>query len=199
MTMTEMVVVMAIVGILVGLGVPSFRYVTNSNRLSSEVDALLGDMQFARSESLREGRTVTVCISSNGTSCAGSTTYTWQSGWVVFSDLNNDGVIGATDPVLRVQRTFSSTDDFQDSAKTVTQVRFNREGFATGMPNTLAVGLYRARDGILGDIIDSSPAWVPPLLGLHGELQGPPLSKQRRRRIQQSRAINSSFPPHRRG
>lgn len=135
MTMIEMMVVMAVVGILLGLGVPSYRYVTNSNRMSAEVNALLGDMQFARSEALREGRTVSVCISSTGTSCSSGSTYTWQSGWVVFSDLNNDGVIGANDPVLRVQKPFTSTDDFQDAARTVNQVRFNREGFAMGLPN----------------------------------------------------------------
>ncbi len=28
--------------------------------------------------------------------------------------------------------------------------------------NTLGVGLYRARDGVLGDIVDSSPTWVGP-------------------------------------
>jgi type IV fimbrial biogenesis protein FimT len=76
-----------------------------------------------------------VCISTTGTSCA-STTYTWQSGWIVFSDLNNDGAVGANDPVLRVQKAFSGTDVFKDSANTLTQVRFNREGFATGMPTT---------------------------------------------------------------
>ena len=70
---------------------------------------------------------------------AGSTTYTWQSGWVVYSDLNRDGVINANEPVLRVQKPLSSSDDFQDAAKTVTQVRFNREGFATGLPNAGAL------------------------------------------------------------
>jgi type IV fimbrial biogenesis protein FimT len=138
-TMTELVVVMAIVGILLGLGVPSYKFVTNSNRMSAEVNMLLGDMQFARSEALREGRTVTVCISSTGTSCAGGTKYTWQSGWVVFSDLNNDGAIGANDPILRVQKPFTGTDDFQDAAKAVTQIKFNREGFATGLPNAGAL------------------------------------------------------------
>jgi type IV fimbrial biogenesis protein FimT len=139
MTMTELVIVMAIVGILLGLGVPSYRYVTNSNRMSSEVNALLGDMQLARSQALREGNSVAICISSNGTTCAGSTTYTWQSGWVVYSDLNNDGVLGANDPILRVQKQLTSSDDFQDVAKTVSQIRFNREGFATGLPNAGAL------------------------------------------------------------
>jgi type IV fimbrial biogenesis protein FimT len=135
MTMTEMLVVMGIIGILFTVAVPSYRYVTNSTRMSAEVNGLLGDLQFARSEALREGRTVTVCISSTGTSCSSSTTYTWQSGWIVFSDIDNDGTVDANEPVLKVQKPFTGTDDFEDGARTVNQVRFNREGFALGLPN----------------------------------------------------------------
>jgi type IV fimbrial biogenesis protein FimT len=134
-TLTELVVVMAIAGVLIGIGMPSYRYVTNSNRMSSEVNALLGDMQYTRSEALREGRTVVVCISSNGTSCAGGTTNTWQSGWIVFPDINGDGAVSGGESVLRVQTALSGTDVFKDSAGTLTQVRFNREGFAIGLPN----------------------------------------------------------------
>jgi type IV fimbrial biogenesis protein FimT len=134
-TLTELVVVIAIVGILFGIGAPSYRYVTNSNRMSSEVNALLGDMQYTRSQALREGRRVVICISSNGTSCAGGTTNTWQSGWLVFSDVNSDGAVSGTESVLRVQTAFSGTDVFKDSAGILTQVSFNREGFAIGMPN----------------------------------------------------------------
>ena len=134
-TLTELLVVMGIAGILLGIGVPSYRYVTNSNRMSSEVNALLGDMQYTRSEALREGRNVVICISSNGTSCAGATTNTWQSGWIVFSDVNGDGTLSGSDSVLRVQKTLSGTDVFRDGAGTLTQVSFNREGFAIGLPN----------------------------------------------------------------
>jgi type IV pilus assembly protein PilY1 len=35
-------------------------------------------------------------------------------------------------------------------------------GVRTNEINTLGVGLYRARDGVLGDIVDSSPVWVGP-------------------------------------
>ncbi len=66
MTLVELLIVMMIAAILVGVGVPSFRYVTNSNRMSGEINNLLGDLQFARSEALKEGQTVTIC-SSTGT------------------------------------------------------------------------------------------------------------------------------------
>lgn len=131
-TLLEAVVVMAIVAILMAVAVPSYRYVTNGNRIASEVNGLLGDMQFARAEALSEGQTVTVCVSTNGTSCAGAGVSTWQNGWIVFSDVNNNHVVnaGAGDVIYRVQAPFSSTDTFVANPATG-YVTFNREGFTT--------------------------------------------------------------------
>jgi len=68
-TVTELVMVMTIIGILTAIGLPSFKYVTASNRISSEINALLGDMQFARSQAIKQGLTVTVCTSTDGATC----------------------------------------------------------------------------------------------------------------------------------
>jgi type IV pilus assembly protein PilY1 len=44
-----------------------------------------------------------------------------------------------------------------------TQSRFNYlRGDRSNEVNSVGVGLFRARDGVLGDIVDSSPAWVGP-------------------------------------
>ena len=61
-TLTELMVVVAIVAILLGIGVPSYRYISNSYRMSAEVNGLLGDLQYARSEAIKEGQTVTTCV-----------------------------------------------------------------------------------------------------------------------------------------
>ena len=103
---------MSIAAILLTIAVPSFRYVTNSNRIAGEVNGLLGDLQFARAEAVKEGRYVTVCISTDGQSCVANAT-TWQSGWIVFSDPTDLGVNGVGETPLRVvQKTFSSSDTF---------------------------------------------------------------------------------------
>src|ERR1700730_3870717 len=81
-TLIELTMTMAIVAVLMAVAIPSFQYVTNANRISSEANALLGDMQFARGEAIKQGLTVTVCTSSNQTSCSGSAN--WQSGWIVY-------------------------------------------------------------------------------------------------------------------
>lgn len=126
----ELIIVMVLIGILVAIGVPSFRSVTTSSRMSAESNALLGDMQYARAEAAREGQSITVCISKNQTSCdSGSTS--WQEGWIVFTDINSDQAVdNAGDTVLRIQRALSGTDTFQ-STNTDSAVTFNREGFAT--------------------------------------------------------------------
>ncbi len=128
-TLTELITTMAIVGILIGIGVPSYRYVTTANRMSSEINGLLGDLQFARSEAIREGTNVVVCATSDGTSCSG--TAIWGSGWLVYSDLNGNNAVDAPDEVLRTQAALSNNDTL--AAVAATQFAFNREGFAIGV------------------------------------------------------------------
>src|SRR5215472_4830799 len=128
-TLMELLVVVAIVAILLGIGVPSYRYITNSYRMSSEVNGLLGDLQFARSEAIKEGQTITACVSRDGATCdLGSVT--WQEGWIVFQDSNNNQTVDPGEAVLRVQRAFNGTDTFT-ADNGVSSVTFNREGFAT--------------------------------------------------------------------
>jgi type IV fimbrial biogenesis protein FimT len=134
--LTELVIVVAIVAILLSVGVPSYRYVTNSYRMSSEVNGLLGDLMYARAEAIKEGQGVTVCVS-NGLTCLGTTA--WQSGWVVFSNPTN----AANPPAglnLRTQAAFAGTvPDTFIASNGVSVVTYNREGFATtaaGFPST---------------------------------------------------------------
>jgi type IV fimbrial biogenesis protein FimT len=141
-TLFEMLVVMAIVGILMAIAIPSYKYLSNSNRISSEVNGLLGDLEFARSEAIKEGQPVSVCVSSNGTNCTNSTS--WQTGWIVFSDQNGDGAVESPpDIILRTQNTFSGNDTFTAN-NNIAVVTFNREGFAAGLPNGAMLTLHAA-------------------------------------------------------
>lgn len=135
--MSELMIVMAIVAILLGIGVPSYRYITNSYRMSAEVNGLLGDLQYARAEAIKEGQTVTACVSNDGATCAGTTT--WQSGWIVYSNPANN-TVPAAGSVLRVQGAFTGRiPDTFIASNNVSAITYNREGFATtaaGFPNT---------------------------------------------------------------
>ena len=133
-TVTELVMVMTIIGILTAIGVPSFKYVTASNRISSEINGLLGDMQFARSQAIKQGLTVTICTSSNSTqanpSCnTGGAANVWNTGWIVFLDSNNNQQVDAGEQVIRVQPAFNGTDTLQ-SMGSLAAVTYNRLGYA---------------------------------------------------------------------
>jgi type IV fimbrial biogenesis protein FimT len=134
-TLLELVMVITIIAILAVIGVPSYKYIGTSYRISSEANGLLGDLQFARAEAIKEGQTVTVCISTDGATCAAAPGG-WQSGWIVFSDVaDNQTFQTATQPpdtLLRVQPQFTGTDTFEGGVNAVT---FSREGFALGLPN----------------------------------------------------------------
>lgn len=135
-SLTELVMVMAIVAILLAIGVPSYRYIGNSYRMSSEVNGLLGDLMLARAEAIKEGQPVTVCASTNGTTCSGSTA--WQNGWIVWSNPTN--AVQPAAGILRLQLKFTgTTPDTFVANNGVSAVTYNREGFATtaaGFPNT---------------------------------------------------------------
>jgi type IV fimbrial biogenesis protein FimT len=137
-TMIELMMTLAIAAIVTVLAVPSFRYVTNANRIAAEINGLLGDLQFARAEAIKEGRFVTACVSTDGANCINSTA--WQNGWIVFSDPTNTG-IPAVGSVLRKQKTFSGTDTFV-ATPNLTAVTFNREGYAAGIPAGQIVTLH---------------------------------------------------------
>jgi type IV fimbrial biogenesis protein FimT len=139
-TLVELLTVMTIVAILLGIGVPSFRYVTNTNRIAGELNGLLGDMQLARMEAIKQGLSVTICISSDGVNCL-TTASDWKNGWIVFQDANGNGKVDSSEPLLRRQPSFTSTDTFQ-ATNSVYQVGFNREGFATNIGNGALIKLH---------------------------------------------------------
>ncbi len=140
-TLVEVLVSMTVVSILAAIAIPSFKYVTTSNRIATEVNRLLGDMQFARAEAIKEGQAVTVCVSSNGTSCTGTTS--WHNGWIVFMDTNNNGAVDAGEAVLRTQVAFTGGDTFVADQAGTTGVTFNRLGYgATHAAVTTTIKLH---------------------------------------------------------
>ena len=144
-TITELLMVIAISAILLVIGVPSFKYVTVSNRISTEVNGLLGDMQYARSMAIKQGLPVTVCASTDGANCNGGAA--WQSGWIVFLDSNDDQTRQASEAVLRTQTSFSSTDTFVPDNGAFSAITFNREGYAsTNAAVTVTLLLHDSTD-----------------------------------------------------
>lgn len=113
-TLIELLITLFIVGILIAVGLPSTSAFLRSNQLVASTNELLSALHVARAEAIKVNTRVTICESSNGTSC--STTGSWKNGWIVFIDANGDlAGTGAectaanTDCLLRVHEGFDDT------------------------------------------------------------------------------------------
>ena len=96
-TLIELMMVVAIVAILMGIGVPAMRETVVSNRMTSQLNDLLMGINTARSEAVRNNANVLLCRSSAGTGCDNSAT--WADGWIVWFDENADTNVDATEIV----------------------------------------------------------------------------------------------------
>jgi len=88
-TLTELMITVAIIGIVASLAVPSFQKMIERNRLKEAVESLKSDMMFARTESIKRSANLNVSIDINGTS--------WCYGIDVDNDTNNTNANVACD------------------------------------------------------------------------------------------------------
>jgi type IV fimbrial biogenesis protein FimT len=135
-TLIELLVVVALVAILLMIAVPSFRSVIERNRIATQVNSFVGDLQVARSEAIKRGVTVSICPSSNGSSCLGANT--WQGGWMVFTDPNGNCTLeSASEKPVRYRKAWAASDTFVAKEAAATCFSYNREGFANVTAATL--------------------------------------------------------------
>ncbi len=100
LTVVEMMITVAILAIGLGIAVPSYRELTVQHRLSVSANEFLSALHLARSEAVRRAQQVVVCRSSDGESCA-TTADGWESGWIVFADVNGNQRRDETEELLR--------------------------------------------------------------------------------------------------
>jgi type IV fimbrial biogenesis protein FimT len=103
-TLLELMITLALAGILVTLAVPSMRQFMRNGRLATASNDLLHSLSLARTEAIkRQSGRVTVCASAdpNAADSALACSYGTMSGWIVFVDANSDGQFdNGTDTVL---------------------------------------------------------------------------------------------------
>ena len=87
-TLMELMVTVAIAAIVMAIGIPSFQDIIRENRLTANTNTFVSSMNLARSEAIKSGRRVVLCIST-GSTCTTSGGY--DQGWIVFRDTNGDG------------------------------------------------------------------------------------------------------------
>ena len=80
-TLVELLVALAITGILLGMGAPAVGAWLAEQQLQERADALLHALDRARSEAVKRGSRVHVCPDASG-ACPGSAA-AWEGGWTI--------------------------------------------------------------------------------------------------------------------
>jgi type IV fimbrial biogenesis protein FimT len=82
-TLVEAMMAITVMAILMAIAVPSFKDASLSSQLRASANDLATSAYLARSEALKRNAVVTLCMSSDGATCA--TTGGWEQGWIVLS------------------------------------------------------------------------------------------------------------------
>lgn len=132
-TLVELVVTVGIVGLLVGIGIPAMSDLIRNDRLSGQINTLVGHLALARSEAVKRHQPVVICASSDQASCGGG----WDSGWIVFADPDSSGSFTGGDELLRVQQALEGGNSFNSIPAAV--VTYDSRGFAPNANGSFAL------------------------------------------------------------
>jgi len=96
-TLLELLVTVAIVGILATVATPAFVNLIEENRSTAVANRLHGQLMYARSEAIKRGVPVTLCVSNADATACDDGTNDYANGWLMFTDLNAGGADGNYD------------------------------------------------------------------------------------------------------
>lgn len=101
-TLVELIITIAIAGILFSSAIPAFSNMLAHNQQTSALQNLFTHLNFARAEAIKTNHHVLLCKSSNGKQC--STTTLWSDGWLIFSDTDNNKMVNGDEHVIYTQQ-----------------------------------------------------------------------------------------------
>jgi type IV fimbrial biogenesis protein FimT len=138
-TLVELMVVIAIMGVLMAIALPDFVRSTRQIQLSHQAKEMQTAIGLTRNEAMRRGQVVVMCRANTGLSaCLTSGSPEWQGGWLIFNDVPNasgavDGQYNAaTETLISVKQAMSSQITVLAQTGVGNRIIFNPAGEAAG-------------------------------------------------------------------
>jgi type IV fimbrial biogenesis protein FimT len=130
-TLLELMVVLAIAGVLFAVGIPAMGNFLRNSRITGAANDVMAALHFTRSEAVKRRLPVTLCTSASlvtdaNPTCANSA---FLTGWVAFVDTNQSGQRDAGELVL-LQHEAMNTRITARSSATPFRVTYLLNGFA---------------------------------------------------------------------
>ena len=131
-TLLELIIVLAIGSLMLAVSFAPMTDLVTGQRLKVQANDTLGAILFAKSEAITRRGSVSVCAKKDeNTDLCGSNPADWKNGWIVFEDLDFDGVVDSDEEILR------SSGEYESLTTTgqVTVFVFDEEGIANNSGN----------------------------------------------------------------
>ena len=121
-------ITLTIITLVMAIGIPSMTAYVQNDRLTTQINTLVGHFAYARSEAVKRSQQVSVCVSNNTTSCTGGNN--WQDGWIIYVDSDGDGSFTAGEEILRAKQTLEGSNTLKPGT-IASQVTYDYRGFVT--------------------------------------------------------------------
>jgi len=144
-TLVEMLLTVAVISIVMAFALPSMRAFSQNDRLTTNVNSMVGHLAYARSEAVKRSQQVSVCVSNNtetpAPSCTGGS---WEDGWLVYIDADASNTFDANEIVIKAHAPLTGDNRLTPTALGV-QITYNNRGFLAS--STGSMQLCDARNG----------------------------------------------------
>jgi len=100
-TLVELMVTLLVMTIVTTIAFPNMKNAVRSYQLTSKANVIVNVLNRARGEAAKRGLRVTICSSTNGTSCAAANKNNWHQGWIVFVDADDDVAVSSGEEIIQ--------------------------------------------------------------------------------------------------
>ena len=149
-TLLELMITLTVAGILMGVAVPSFTSVIDSNRLTTYANDLVTALNYARSEAIKRNLRISLCKSTTGLSC--TTSSNWAQGWIIFTDRNNSATYDSSKTLLRVQTNKANTANMVGDTSVANYVSYIATGKSQLSTGGFQAGVIKICDERIGNV-----------------------------------------------
>lgn len=117
-TLLELIITVAIAGIMLAIAIPSFQGQINSSRLATQTNDLMAALNYARSEAITRGSDITIAR-------VGGASKDWSGGWTIKEDTT----------LLKQHKTLKGGVTLKTGGTFANAITYDSNGFSRGSSN----------------------------------------------------------------
>lgn len=132
-TLIELLIAIAILGVVLGLGLPSLRDFMVSNRLTSDINSFVGLVNYSRSEAITRNQSVVICPKNPANDTCSSSQFWNEYDIQAFVDVDGSNNRNSGDILLKILPAIDTTGlqtSFARPTGSINKVIFGSLGFS---------------------------------------------------------------------